>query len=64
MSEQNDLIKRLAHNEKAVRDKAVATVSKWLAVKPQIEETDLLKLWKGMFYCTQPRPSKFSLYPG
>ena len=49
---QSDLIKRLAHNDKAVRDRAVATVSQWLASKPVVSDVDMLKLWKGMFYCT------------
>ncbi len=42
---------RLAHTEKAVRDKAVANLSAFLASREEMSELELLKVWKGLFYC-------------
>ncbi|XP_070581352.1 ribosomal RNA processing protein 1 homolog A-like [Ptychodera flava] len=47
---------RLAANEKKVRDRAVKNLRKWVSVRSQSDEnafseTDLLKIWKGLFYC-------------
>jgi ribosomal RNA-processing protein 1 len=47
-----DLIRRLAHNDKPVRDRAVRAVSEWLAKRKEVGEMDMLKIWKGVFYCT------------
>jgi hypothetical protein len=38
--------------EKKVRDRAVRFVAKWLAHQPKASETDLRKLWQGLFFCT------------
>ena len=43
--------KRLADNEKANRDVAVKQLRVWLAKKPNLSESDLLKIWKGLFFC-------------
>ena len=42
---------RLAHTEKAVRDKTVGNLSVWLASRAEMPELELLKVWKGLFYC-------------
>lgn len=42
---------RLAHTEKVVRDKAVANLSAFLASREDMSELELLKVWKGLFYC-------------
>ncbi|CAH1263036.1 RRP1B [Branchiostoma lanceolatum] len=45
----------LAANEKKVRDKAVKKLRQWLEARSQakggFEEDDMLKIWKGLFYC-------------
>lgn len=43
--------RKLAHSEKKVRDRAVRFVAKWLAHQPKASETDLRKLWQGLFFC-------------
>ena len=40
----------LASNSKKQRDGAMAALSRWLAARPSVDEADLLKVWKGMFY--------------
>ncbi|XP_077990193.1 ribosomal RNA processing protein 1 homolog A-like [Glandiceps talaboti] len=47
---------RLAANEKKIRDRAVKRLRKWIAARSKLnkyafDETDLLKIWKGLFYC-------------
>jgi hypothetical protein len=42
--------------EKKVRDRAVRFVAKWLAHQPKASETDLRKLWQGLFFCTPLSP--------
>jgi hypothetical protein len=38
--------------EKKVRDQAVASLIEWLKSKgDDISELEMLKLWKGLFYC-------------
>jgi hypothetical protein len=44
------LAKRLAHNDLAVRNKAVKMMTLWL-IKREVAASDMLKLWKGLFYC-------------
>lgn len=51
MSSQNSFGKALASAEKSVRDKAVKKLSKYLSHKKDLSDLDLLKLWKGLFYC-------------
>ncbi|KAG2184364.1 hypothetical protein INT43_000273 [Umbelopsis isabellina] len=43
--------KQLAANEKKTRDKAVRSLQQFLSSKSELSESDLLKLWKGLFYC-------------
>ncbi|KAF7726603.1 hypothetical protein EC973_008567 [Apophysomyces ossiformis] len=43
--------KQLAANEKKQRDKAVRSLKRFLSTGPELSKLDLLKLWKGLFYC-------------
>eukprot|EP00656_Telonema_subtile_P049269 TRINITY_DN6081_c0_g1_i1.p1 TRINITY_DN6081_c0_g1~~TRINITY_DN6081_c0_g1_i1.p1 ORF type:complete len:409 (+),score=186.47 TRINITY_DN6081_c0_g1_i1:129-1355(+) len=43
--------KKLAHNDKKVRDKTVKVLRQWLSKMPNMSDLDFLKLWKGLFYC-------------
>ncbi|KAK9728235.1 hypothetical protein K7432_001179 [Basidiobolus ranarum] len=47
----NSFAKRLAHTDKAIRDKAVKALGKWLSSREELDQLELLKLWKGLFYC-------------
>jgi hypothetical protein len=38
--------------DKEVRDEALDSLRKYLGAQSEIKELDLLKLWKGLFYCT------------
>jgi len=41
----------LAANEKSTRDQAVANLRTYLRSRQTFSEEELLKLWKGLFYC-------------
>jgi hypothetical protein len=42
----------LAHTSKKVRDTALRGLAQWLADRAaNLSELDLMKLWKGLFYC-------------
>ena len=43
--------KRLAANEKRDRDQALKRLEAWMTKHKQLAEKDLLKIWKGLFYC-------------
>lgn len=50
------LAQRLASNEKPIRTKAIKKLRKYISVRSQrikgcFTEDELLKLWKGLFYC-------------
>uniref|UniRef100_A0A1A8PPF1 Ribosomal RNA processing 1 homolog n=1 Tax=Nothobranchius rachovii TaxID=451742 RepID=A0A1A8PPF1_9TELE len=50
------LAQRLASNEKAIRSKAIKKLRKYIVVRSQnasggFKPDELLKLWKGLFYC-------------
>jgi ribosomal RNA-processing protein 1 len=47
----NSLPKRLAHNEKRVRDTAIAALAQWLDRRDVVSDVDMMTLWKGLFYC-------------
>lgn len=38
--------------DKKVRDQALESLRTFLGAQTEISELDLLKLWKGLFYCT------------
>jgi hypothetical protein len=40
------------NTDKKVRDKALKVLEKRLAQQQKFSETDLLKVWKALFYCT------------
>jgi hypothetical protein len=40
----------LASNSRKQRDIALFALKQWLGARSSVEETDLLKLWKGLFY--------------
>ncbi|KAG0236444.1 hypothetical protein BGW41_000416 [Actinomortierella wolfii] len=43
--------KRLASSDKKVRDKAVKALKKWVSHKKSFTDLEVMKLWKGLFYC-------------
>jgi len=47
--------RKLASNEKKIRDKSLKKLKRWLAARSAVPdaftEDELLKLWKGLFYC-------------
>ncbi|KAI7830561.1 hypothetical protein BC939DRAFT_255051 [Gamsiella multidivaricata] len=43
--------KKLAANDKKTRDKAVKALGKWISKKNDFTHLELMKLWKGLFYC-------------
>ncbi|KAH7114302.1 hypothetical protein B0J11DRAFT_132757 [Dendryphion nanum] len=49
--QNNPFIKNLASSDKEVRDQALDSLRTYLSAQRQIGELDLLKLWKGLFYC-------------
>ena len=40
----------LASGAQKQRDAALAALSRWLASRSEVDETEMLKLWKGLFY--------------
>ena len=40
----------LASGGQKQRDAALAALSRWLASRSEVDETEILKLWKGLFY--------------
>ena len=45
--------KKLANNDKKIRDRAVKRMRVWLSSRPgeSFSDLDMMKLWKGLFYC-------------
>ena len=35
-----------------VRDRSIKVLKHWLSKRKEIDELDLDKMWKGLFYCT------------
>ena len=42
---------KLAHTEKSIRDSTVKSLAAWLGARKQMSEIELMKVWKGLFYC-------------
>jgi len=42
--------KRLAHTDKAVRDRGFKTLKTWITKHPELERLDYMKLWKGLYF--------------
>ena len=54
LQEEKEIIafaRRLAANEKRDRDQALKRLEAWMIKHKQLSERDLLKIWKGLFYC-------------
>ncbi|KAI9677261.1 MAG: hypothetical protein M1829_002603 [Trizodia sp. TS-e1964] len=49
--QQTPFVKQLAANDRPTRDKAVSSLRTFLAGRRKLDELELLKLWKGLFYC-------------
>jgi len=45
------LAKKLASNTGKTRDKAMHQLRAWLIKRKDMDDLDLLKVWKGLFYC-------------
>ena len=44
-------LKQLASSDRRIRDGAVETLRAYLGHRQSLDEMELLKLWKGLFYC-------------
>ncbi|KAJ4407595.1 hypothetical protein N0V91_003864 [Didymella pomorum] len=51
MATDSPFIKNLASSDKEIRDNAFDSLRTYLGGRSEIPELDLLKLWKGLFYC-------------
>ncbi|KAF2189517.1 nucleolar protein NOP52 variant [Zopfia rhizophila CBS 207.26] len=49
--QNSPFIKHLASSDKLIRDSALDSLRTYLSGRSEISEIDLLKLWKGLFYC-------------
>ncbi|KAI9834230.1 MAG: hypothetical protein M1819_003068 [Sarea resinae] len=49
--QQSPFVKQLAANDRQTRDKAVSSLRTYLSGKKHFGEMELLKLWKGLFFC-------------
>ncbi|KAF9740600.1 hypothetical protein PMIN03_002726 [Paraphaeosphaeria minitans] len=59
-AQSSPFIKNLASSDKRTRDSALASLRAFLSSRSEIPELDLLKLWKGLFYCLwmQDKPTQ------
>ena len=48
---QSPFIKQLAANDRPTRDAAVSALRGYLSGRRSLSELELLKLWKGLFFC-------------
>ncbi|KAF2667645.1 hypothetical protein BT63DRAFT_415187 [Microthyrium microscopicum] len=51
MDANSPFIKQLASSDRKVRDKALESLRSYLRQKSDLNQLELLKLWKGLFYC-------------
>ncbi|CAF9910518.1 MAG: hypothetical protein HETSPECPRED_010084 [Heterodermia speciosa] len=49
--ERIPFVKDLAANDRPTREKALSSLQTYLAPSRTLNEIDLLKIWKGLFYC-------------
>ncbi|KAF8865500.1 hypothetical protein BDZ45DRAFT_580148 [Acephala macrosclerotiorum] len=58
--QQTPFVKQLAANDRPTRDAALHSLRTFLSAKRSLPELELLKLWKGLFYCLwmsdRPKP--------
>ncbi|KAF2447454.1 hypothetical protein P171DRAFT_407614 [Karstenula rhodostoma CBS 690.94] len=59
-AQSSPFMKHLASSDKDTRDSALASLRAFLSSRSEISELDLLKLWKGLFYCLwmQDKPAQ------
>ncbi|KAF2094871.1 hypothetical protein NA57DRAFT_45844 [Rhizodiscina lignyota] len=50
-TQNSAFIKQLASSDRKIRDKAVESLRVYLRSRSSFDELELLKLWKGLFYC-------------
>ncbi|CBX92342.1 similar to nucleolar protein NOP52 variant [Plenodomus lingam JN3] len=50
-AQDSPFIRNLASSDKKIRDHALNSLKTYLGAQSEISELDLLKLWKGLFYC-------------
>ncbi|KAK0660010.1 Ribosomal RNA processing protein 1-like protein B [Lasiodiplodia hormozganensis] len=50
-SQNSPFIRQLAANDKRIRDKALDSLKRYLDGRTGLSEVELLKLWKGLFFC-------------
>jgi ribosomal RNA-processing protein 1 len=48
---QKELYRRLAHNDKHIRDRGVKMLKNFLSKRRQLNEIGMMKIWKAVFYC-------------
>ncbi|KAL8790609.1 MAG: hypothetical protein Q9195_006289 [Heterodermia aff. obscurata] len=53
-------VKDLAANDRPTREKALSSLQTYLAPSRTLNEMDLLKIWKGLFYCIHHTASPLS----
>ncbi|KAH0655217.1 ribosomal RNA processing protein 1 homolog [Solanum tuberosum] len=51
LTQGTSLIKHLAACNASIRSKAFAHLQTWLVTQTQLDDDDMKKLWKGLFYC-------------
>ncbi|KAG0650046.1 Ribosomal RNA-processing 1 [Hyphodiscus hymeniophilus] len=49
--QQTPFVKQLAANDRPTRDKALLSLRTYLSGRRDLSALELLKLWKGLFYC-------------
>ncbi|KAI9814447.1 MAG: hypothetical protein M1827_003303 [Pycnora praestabilis] len=54
--QQAPFVKQLAANDRPTRDKAVTSLRTYLSGSRTFSELELLKLWKGLFFCSSSYP--------
>ncbi|KAF2706687.1 nucleolar protein-like protein NOP52 variant [Pleomassaria siparia CBS 279.74] len=50
-TQNSPFIKSLTSSDKEIRDQALDSLRTYLSSRTEISELDLMKLWKGLFYC-------------
>ncbi|KAA6411133.1 MAG: nucleolar NOP52 variant [Lasallia pustulata] len=59
--QETPFVKQLASNDRPTREKALSSLRTYLTSNRTFTPLELLKLWKGLFFCTQsPSPSTTS----
>eukprot|EP00461_Guttulinopsis_vulgaris_P002251 UN02252 len=47
----HNLYQHLVHNDKSVRQAAMRKLRAFITAKAQVDDQDMLKIWRGLFYC-------------